>query len=100
MSEPIRWLDPTNPGASGFILWDDGNEIRCYDLDLPTNYISAISLYVDHKHDGSGATNWVIDAFGRELDLEFCSSRRMTEEEERQVDSLLQDLSDQRYHTQ
>lgn len=36
-----------------------------------------VSIWFDHQHDGSGCSNLVLDAFGRELDLEFCRSREL-----------------------
>lgn len=33
-----------------------------------------MEIWFDHSFDGSGCNNLVIDAFGTELDLEFCRS--------------------------
>lgn len=40
-----------------------------------------MAIYYDHEHDGSGCSNLVLDGFGKELDLEFCSSRALTVDE-------------------
>lgn len=40
-----------------------------------------VQLYHDHKRSGSGVNNLVLDAFGKELDLEFTSSRDLTDDE-------------------
>ena len=31
-------------------------------------------VWHDHRFNGSGCNNWVIDAGGRQFDLEFCRS--------------------------
>jgi len=36
-----------------------------------------LEIWYDHQGDGSGCNNLVLDAFGRELDLEFCRSREL-----------------------
>ena len=40
-----------------------------------------VEIWFDHQHDGSGCNNLVLDAFGRELDLEFCRSREVKPDE-------------------
>ena len=40
-----------------------------------------VEVWYDHKHSGSGVNNLRIDAFGKELDLEFVSSRDLNNDE-------------------
>ena len=37
----------------------------------------SLEIWVDHGFNGSGCNNLIIDAFDKELDLEFCRSENL-----------------------
>lgn len=40
-----------------------------------------LEIWVDHGGNGSGCNNLIIDAFDKELDLEFCRSETLNKEQ-------------------
>ena len=80
--------ESNHPQSNFFIIWDDGDEVRLFHASYALNYNYALEIWHDHKHDGNGCNNLRLDAFGRELDLEFCRSRALTEEETQEIIEL------------
>lgn len=78
------------------IVEPDGSRIIAFDFGPRTIGIVEIDrddgrtmeLWHDHRHSGAGANNWRFDAFGRELDLEFFSSREAYLAELTTIDQL------------
>ena len=82
-------FEKTNDGTDNIAIFDLGDgDFGLYWIG-PNVTSMGIEIWHDHAHDGSGCSNLVIDAFGRELDLEFCRSRDLTEAESAAIDSLL-----------
>ena len=82
--------ESNHPQSNFFIVWDDGDEVRLFHASYALNYNYALEIWFDHKHDGSGTNNLVLDAFGRELDLEFCRSRKPTKQEIAEIIALME----------
>jgi hypothetical protein len=41
-----------------------------------------LEIWFDHGGNGSGCNNLILDAFGKELDLEFCRSKNLNKGEQ------------------
>lgn len=52
---------------------DDPNTV--YVIEIESNGNVHIETWIDHRFNGSGASNWIVETeTGERLDLEFCSS--------------------------
>ena len=63
------------PAEKAIIFAMGGNE---YGL-LYDDKRDSLEIWVDHGFNGSGCNNLILDAFGKELDLEFCRSEALTQ---------------------
>lgn len=48
-----------------------------FGIVMPETNSTKVEIWYNHGFDGSGCNNLRIDAFGQELDLEFCRSREI-----------------------
>jgi hypothetical protein len=58
------------PAEAAIIFALGGNE---YGLLYDSNR-TRLEIWIDHGFDGNGCNNLILDAFDKELDLEFCRS--------------------------
>lgn len=81
-------IDPAD--GEVYVFFDYGDTIGVVrESDLKSDYAYSLEYWVDHAGSGSGCNNFVIDAFGRELDLEFTSSRGLTRAERKEALAVL-----------
>lgn len=79
-------IDPSDGDEIALFDFGDG-EIGLVMLDFAPE---KMEIWFDHAGSGDGCNNLVLDAFGRELDLEFCRSREVTESEADEIKAALQ----------
>lgn len=82
-----------NGRDNDFLIFDLGDdEYGIYDLDRydldEENERDTIEIWFNHNFNGSGINNLRVTAFGKELDLEFCHSRKINAEEQKIITSL------------
>jgi hypothetical protein len=89
MNAPLEIIkDPSDGELMALFDFGDG-EVGIVYPDRGTRREDQMKCWFDHAHSGSGCNNLILDAFGRELDLEFCRSREMTPAEAESVRSAL-----------
>lgn len=54
---------------------------REFGLVFPEQDPEKVEIWFDHQYDGSGCNNYRIAAHGQDLDLEFCRSRQIRNDE-------------------
>lgn len=91
-------LETITDQETRFTLIDFGDgEIGIIDTDdalESTENHWQVEIWQDHAHNGAGASNWQLDAFGRILDLEFCSTRSATPEEWDEFNDHMEELGE------
>ena len=60
-----------------------------FGIVMPETDPAKVEIWFNHNFDGSGCNNLRIDAFGQELDLEFCRSRPIESHENEALVSAL-----------
>ncbi len=77
MTAPLTIINDPADGET-LAIFDFGDAVG---IAYPSRAQCKMEYWRDHAGSGSGCNNWILDAFGRELDLEFCSSRGLTRAE-------------------
>lgn len=89
MNAPLEIInDPSDGELMALFDFGDG-EVGIVYPDRGTRREDQLEIWFDHAGSGSGCNNLVLDAFGRELDLEFCRSRELTESEAAEIRDAL-----------
>lgn len=86
MTAPLEIIKDPSTGET-LALFDFGDAIGIAYPGEPFN--PSLEYWHDHAGSGSGCNNLVLDAFGRELDLEFCSSRGLTRAEREAITAAM-----------
>lgn len=89
MNAPLEIIKDPSDGEL-MVLFDFGDgEVGIVFPDRGTRREDELEIWFDHAGSGNGCNNLVLDAFGRELDLEFCRSRALTESEVAEIRAAL-----------